>query len=233
MYSRIISTPYPPAEELIQFDDTYIGHWLASLPPYFQEHVIQAPKFALCHAILRWRYRNFRILMYRPFVIRRVVLQGKEPATAPPPEQEDTSSSNIAVQRCLNGARETVELIADFWSTERKTMMACWYGLYFLFQAIMIPAVCLRNDPLSIAADDWRNQIIKAIGVIEDMAVLNQAAGRCLGVIRSLCGAYLNPEGDGWSGPTQESPQTQLSNLYPLLWPTLESMQFDSNDTTM
>ena len=84
----------------------------------------------------------------------------------------------------------------------------------------------------------WRDQILRASRVIEDMARLNHAAERCLGIIRGLCGVHLETfpdaegtnEGDGesggtWSakGPTQESPQTQLSSLYPLLWPTLET----------
>lgn len=112
-------------------------------------------------------------------------------------------------------------------------MMACWYGLYFLFQAVLIPVICLRNDPQSPLADGWRGQVLQAVEVLELMVSLNPTAKRCLGVIQSLCGAYLHPTVDGWGRPTEESPQTQLANLYPLMWPTLEIGQFDGGDSIM
>ncbi|KAI9734015.1 MAG: hypothetical protein M1834_002672 [Cirrosporium novae-zelandiae] len=228
IYSCVISTPFPSATQLIELDDALIGQWLASIPPYYQEHVPQQPKYLLCHSIMRWRYRNLRLLMYRPFILRRIVLKRKEKQRSNNLDSlPDDPKVEIAVQRCLDAASETVDLITAFWNQNEKTMLACWYGLYFLFQAIMVAVVCLRNDPLSPPADGWRQQIRKAIFVIEDMARMNQAAERCLEVIRSLCGSYLTPETDGWNGPTQESPQTQLTGLYPLMWPTLEPTQFD------
>ncbi|KAL2838440.1 fungal-specific transcription factor domain-containing protein [Aspergillus pseudoustus] len=223
IYSKIISHPLPPAAQLIDMDDQLIGGWLAELPPFFNETAIQPPKFTLCHAILRWRYRNFRILMYRPFLVGQLVSQLERGV-------DTTTTSDIhvgtAIDRCFRVAHEAVELITTFWRAhpEHRTMMACWYSLYFLFQAILIPVICLRNDPRSPLAEGWRGQILQAVEVLESMAVLNPTAQRCLGVIQSLCGNYLQPLGDGmgWVGPTEESPQTQLANLYPLMWPTLE-----------
>lgn len=228
IYSKIISTPFPSAEELIDLDDRLIGHWLATLPTYFREDVEQAPKFSLCHSILRWRYRNFRILMYRPFLVRQLMARPERGAENA--QDQDDPNVEIAIQRCLDAARESVELISKFWMQDQRTMMACWYGLYFLFQAILIPVICLRNNPQSPLALNWRDQIFEAMTVIESMAQLNPTAKRCLGVIRSLCGAYLAPDTDAWDGPTQESPQTQLANLYPLMWPTLGSVQVDGVD---
>ncbi|ODM22499.1 hypothetical protein SI65_00087 [Aspergillus cristatus] len=111
--------------------------------------------------------------------------------------------------------------------------MACWYGLYFLFQAILIPVICLRNDPQSPLVVSWRDQISKAMPVLESMGQLNPTALRCLGVIRSLCGTYLDPSMDGWGRPTEESPQTPLASLYPLMWPTLEMAQLDGVDSIL
>ena len=112
-------------------------------------------------------------------------------------------------------------------------MMACWYGLYFLFQAILIPVICLRNDPQSPLVVNWREQVLRTMPVLESMGELNPTAVRCLGVIRSLCGTYLDPSMDGWGRPTEESPQTQLANLYPLMWPTLEMSQLDGMDSVL
>lgn len=147
--------------------------------------------------------------------------------------QENDPYVEVAVQRCLDAASESVELIWTFWIQDRKNMMACWYGLYFLFQAILIPVICLRNDPQSPLVVSWRDQVFKAMPVLESMGKLNPTAVRCLGVIRSLCGTYLDPSMDGWGRPTEESPQTQLANLYPLMWPTLEMAQLDGMDSVL
>ncbi|KAL4904290.1 hypothetical protein BDW74DRAFT_178870 [Aspergillus multicolor] len=231
IYSKIISHPLPSAAELLQLDDTFIGGWLADLPPYFAESATQPPKFALAHAILRWRYRNFRILMYRPFLVGQIMTRAR--AHAVNSHGQVQPDVGLAIDRCLATAAEAVDLICTFWLTEtnQRNMMACWYGLYFLFQAILIPVICLRNDPQSPLAQGWRTQIIQAVEVLESMALMNPSARRCLGVIRELCGAYLQPGPapelgevnlDGAWRPTEESPQTQLANLYPLMWPTLE-----------
>ncbi|KAL4736655.1 fungal-specific transcription factor domain-containing protein [Aspergillus similis] len=232
IYSKIISHPLPSATELLRLDDTLIGGWLANLPRYFAESAVQPPKFALAHAILRWRYRNFRILMYRPFLVGRVMTRSRGAGTQ---GQEVGTDIDLAIERCLAAAAEAVDLICTFWLTQvhHRTMMACWYGLYFLFQAILIPVICLRNDPQSPLAQGWRGQVTQAVEVLESMALMNPSAQRCLRVITDLCGNYLQsgpgPEigdgiglnGDGWR-PTEESPQTQLASLYPLMWPTLE-----------
>ncbi|KAL5042955.1 hypothetical protein BDW71DRAFT_200139 [Aspergillus fruticulosus] len=232
VYSKIISHPLPSAAELLHLDDAFIGGWLAGLPPYFAEAAVQPPKFALAHAIIRWRYRNFRILMYRPFLVGRVMARSRAAGTQ---GQEVGTDIDLAIERCLAAAAEAVELICTFWLTQthQRSMMACWYGLYFLFQAILIPVICLRNDPQSPLAQGWRGQVTQAVEVLESMALMNPSAQRCLRVITDLCGNYLQPGpgleigggvdviGDGWR-PTEESPQTQLASLYPLMWPTLE-----------
>lgn len=227
IYSRIISSPFPSAAELIEMDDQLIGNWLAELPPFFSQNAPQEPKFRLCHSILQWRYRNFRILMFRPFLVSRLIIRPTEGI------QDSDPYVEVAVRRCLDAARESVELIGAFWLQVQKNMMVCWYGLYFLFQAILIPVICLRNDPQSHLVMDWRNQIFNAMHVLESVGELNPTAFRCLGVIRSLCGTYLDPNIDGWGRPTEESPQTQLASLYPLMWPTLEMEQLDGMDSIL
>lgn len=156
------------------------------------------------------------------------------PERGAPSQQEDSEArAEVAINRCLEAARESVDLISAFWANEHKSMMACWYGLYFLFQAILIPVICLRNDPQSSRATEWRDQILQTIPVLESMAHLNPSSSRCLGVIRSLCGGYLDPSMSEWGLPTEESPQTQLTSLYPLMWPTLEMAQMEGMDAIL
>lgn len=228
IYSKIISSPFPSASELLDMDDKLIENWLRDLPPFFRGSVLQQPKFRLCHSILQWRYRNFRILMYRPFLLSRLISRLGQGTT-----QDNDAQADVAIQRCLDAARESVELISIFWAQEQQNMMACWYGLYFLFQAILIPVICLRNDPEGPLAVGWREQIHQAMNILESMALLNPTAYRCLSVIRDRCGTYLDTSVDGWGPPTEESPQTQLAHLYPLMWPTLEMAQLDGMDSVL
>ncbi|PKK54604.1 hypothetical protein CI102_874 [Trichoderma harzianum] len=220
IYERMISNTFPTAKEMSTLDDISICPWLASLPHYFQPHAIQPPKYAFCHATLQWRYRNLRILAYRPFLVRRA-MSGSEWGQDQD-NLDDPESIDLAFQRCLDASRESVELISSFWFNNSQTMMASWYGLYFLFQAVLIPIVCLRNNPQSDMAGAWRDQIRESIRVLESMMRLNPTASRCLRVVTSLTESYISNE-EEINEPTQESWQDQLTGLYPMMWPELGS----------
>ena len=237
IYSRIISSPFPSASELIDLDDTCIGEWLSSIPDYFSESTQQQPKFVLSHSMLSWRYRNFHILMYRPFVIQRVILDSRASSTSDDigNESNEVSIAENAIQRCNTAAAETIQDITSFWSyPERRNMLACWYALYFLFQAVMIPVICLRNDPPAPNSFSWRDQIQRSISTMRDMIPLNPVAERCISVINILCGSLL--AGSDWlqqPSSTKESLQTQLNNLHPLQWAPLRSELYHGGDTVM
>lgn len=134
IYERLISTTFPTAEEMIQLDDNNLGAWLQELPSFFSEGALQANRYRLCHAILHWRWRNLRILMYRPYVVRRMVSRAQDTQHSTPATPWD----DPAIQRCLDTAGETVHLITTYWQHEKQNVLACWYALYFLFQAILV-----------------------------------------------------------------------------------------------
>lgn len=232
----MISSPSLSAGELINLDENCICEWLASIPAFFSETTVQQPRFVLGHSVLSWRYRNFRILMYRPFVIQRVIFGSKPPATEDGVEDShEQLMTGIAIERCHLAAGQTISHITSFWShPEHRNMLACWYALYFLFQAVMIPVISLRNDPQASNASSWRDQIRDSRSVLIEMCALNSAAEKCLGVIETLCGELLATNEDlQLPLPTDESPQTQLNNLYPLLWAPVGSDYFDCWNTTM
>lgn len=112
-------------------------------------------------------------------------------------------------------------------------MLACWYAMYFLFQAVMIPVICLRNDPQADAASGWRDQIQMSISTLSDMVMLSAAAEKCLGVISTLCGELLLRDDDlQFQIPTDESPQTQLDNLS-WLWTPISAEYFGGEDASL
>ncbi|KAK7752907.1 hypothetical protein SLS62_005066 [Diatrype stigma] len=199
IYSRVISKPFPAAEELLELDAAMIQPWRASLPPYFSfassdddgsGSSIPAPvppAYAMAHAVMQWRYRNLRIIMYRPFVIR-TALNAREG------REEDSPAAVEAYDRCLEDARITIDLISQYWSKHEHNRLAAWYALYFLFQAALIPCICLRNCPDAAAAPGWCLQISKTLQTIQALAPANASSMRCYQVILKLCGQYLRGE---------------------------------------
>jgi transcriptional regulatory protein GAL4 len=114
--------PYPSAEQLTVLDDTIITPWIASLPPCFAEFAEIPPKHRLSHSVLQWKYRHFRTLMYRPFVVQGM-LQPKQVGSS------GSSQSMLAQQRCFHEARASIAAIEDFWTNNDHTRLAAWYTL--------------------------------------------------------------------------------------------------------
>jgi transcriptional regulatory protein GAL4 len=93
-----------------------------------------------------------------------------------------------------------------------------------------VPVFCLRNEPLSEYAHSWRRDIELALGVIESMFSITPSSLKCYDTIHNLCGEYLrsNSSTNDFQMPsTQESPQTQISNVYSMMWPNVPAIEAD------
>ena len=119
-YDRVISKPFPTAEKLLRLDAEGIEPWQAAVPGYFSDQASIPPRYALAQAIMLWRMQNLRIIMYRPFVIRRALRRREDP---------DAGAAR-AYERCLEEAKTTIEMIAEFWDSRDHDRLAGWYGLY-------------------------------------------------------------------------------------------------------
>ncbi|KAJ5335378.1 lactose regulatory protein lac9 and GAL4-like protein [Penicillium brevicompactum] len=188
IYPRIISGPYPYAKELLLFDESTISAWETSLPSFFRTNVPRPPNYVFCHAILHWRCLNFRILMYRPFVVWLFIMRYRN---NPPKEPRDPASVNTAITRCMKAAEESISTISDFWNSHTQNALTGWYALDFIFTAVLIPAMCLRYDPGSAQAPSWNLQVRKAVRVIESITLFNSSASHGLRIIKSL---YKDPD---------------------------------------
>jgi transcriptional regulatory protein GAL4 len=226
IYARVISLPFPSAQELLQMDDERISAWCAIWS--VEEDKVEA-RFRLSRSVMDWRYRNLRIIMFRPFVIRKA-LQARARQRTPQVE----SANDVAIDRCLAEAKASITSINTFWSSGRRTCMASWYALYFLFQSSMIPSVCLRNDPTSTMAQDWREQLDIALSIMQSMFLLNPSSRECHEVVLRLCSNYLfNASGVPTSSPrfgmepVEESPNTQIEGLYSMMWPGASTTEVD------
>ncbi|KAF2729908.1 hypothetical protein EJ04DRAFT_446274 [Polyplosphaeria fusca] len=222
IYTRVITMPYPSATELLELDDRLTGSWEQSVPHWYRPTVEVPQPFTTGHAVMWWRLRNLRIIMYRPYVMRRA-LQARSELQASIPQQ-----AQRAYDRCLDEAKDSIKAISEFWSTKSPTRLAAWYALYFLFQASLIPSFCLRNEPASPLASDFRDQIMATLHTMQSMTSVNPSAHECYQVLQRLCGPYLEHIGHDNAStpiptaefPAEESPQTQINNIYAMMWPS-------------
>ena len=235
IYTRVISMPFPSATELVRLDDTLIEKWKSSVPHWYRQDATMPPRFATAHAIMWWRLSNFKIIMYRPYVMFRV-LQARS--------QDGNSVVPAAVQeayhRCLREAEGSIVAISEFWASSPPTRMSAWYALYFLFQASLIPCVCLRNEPTSPTSASWRSQISQTLQTMQLLSLVNPSAQECYDIIQRLCGPFLQPQvaaqdqqfvatpdNNIMGYPTEESPQTQINDVYAMMWPNANQAEVD------
>lgn len=126
IYKRVISVNFPSAAELLHLDNERFGGWLEQMPKYGHfGHAAAATKHQLSHNIMVWRYRNLRIIMYRPFVIRHA-LQARTGSKF----EAISADTQKAIDRCLLEAQATIYSIQSYWSEGAHHRMAAWYTLY-------------------------------------------------------------------------------------------------------
>jgi mannosyl-oligosaccharide alpha-1,2-mannosidase len=124
IYNRLITPPFPTATELIALDDEHISPWLAQIPPYYHDLPPADSLFALGIGITKWRYRNLRIVMYRPFLVRWAL-------NAAPYERHSAASPELLViSKCLDAAQETIYAVEAYWMSRSHSRLAAWYVLY-------------------------------------------------------------------------------------------------------
>ncbi|KAF1849074.1 uncharacterized protein K460DRAFT_415510 [Cucurbitaria berberidis CBS 394.84] len=235
IYTRVISMPFPSATELVRLDDTLIMKWESSVPAWYRRDASIPARFSTGHAIMWWRVSNFRIIMYRPYVMFRVLQARSQDGSSVVPD-----AVHEAYHRCLREAEGSIVTISDFWASSPPTRMSAWYALYFLFQASLIPCVCLRNEPTSPMSASWRFQISQTLRTMQLMSPVNPSAQECYDVIQRLCGPFLRPQAAAQDqnfvatpnepilgDPTEESPQTQINDVYAMMWPDANHVEAD------
>ena len=92
---------------------------------------------------MKWRYLNLRIVLYRP-VLLNLANRGAHGAQA---SNEDLAAVNI----CRAISKQSIEDIAKEWTPNQ---MLGWNGVWFMYQASMIPLV-------SIFWESWNTQLIR------------------------------------------------------------------------
>lgn len=122
--------------------DNQLLEWYENLPYILKDHEPCSESIAVARTVMKWRYYNQRMLLYRPtllsYAMRRV------------PYIALRSEERTSIERCREIAEATIQ---DISSTAQSHGMSGWNAVWLLFQATMVPLLGLflndntTNDP--------------------------------------------------------------------------------------
>lgn len=126
--------------------DTLLLDWWENLPPVLKDHEPCSESISTVRTVMRWRYLNQRMLLYRPtllsYAMRRV------------PYIALRSEERTAIGKCREVAELSIQNIA---ATAQFNQLCGWNAVWWTFQASLVPLLGLfLNDP---TADDSRASI--------------------------------------------------------------------------
>jgi hypothetical protein len=162
--------------------DGQLVAWHSNLPWILRSTEPCPESVYTARCVMKWRYQNLRAVLYRP-VLLNLAYRGND-ATA---SQEDLA----AVNTCRTIAKQTIEDIAREWTPNQ---MLGWNGVWFMYQASMIPLV-------SLFWESWNTQLVKGcqsqietvLEAFEGMADWSLAARRSREVLTKLYEASKRP----------------------------------------
>jgi transcriptional regulatory protein GAL4 len=158
------------SEELSHRFEEELRLWRLALPDYFFD--AECPSWFLGpRAVILWKEQNLRMILWRG---------GQR-------SYKTRSRSEIAVQKCLHVAIESVQAICNFCtSSGRLHQGLSWYAIYFLFQAVMVLDVGLLQAPEDALATTWKSVIDQARQCLTQLGITNAAALRCISVLNRI-----------------------------------------------
>lgn len=166
-----------PKESQAQALDAELQAWFNSAPIYLREPVGTPLGIYMALRALKWEYMNVRIALFRTFLLRYALARrGRSGLLA---------HSQVALEKCYKLAEDAIADISNEW---RPHLISCWPGVWYLFQASLIPLISLfsvdRQDPA--IRERSRRQIRDTIATLELMREYRNTAQQSIEVLRAL-----------------------------------------------
>lgn len=153
--------------------DGLLVDWYDNLPWLLRTTEPCAEPLHLARSVMRWRYLNLRILLYRPLLLT-LASKSQLPTT-----KEDTTALDL----CQELVSRTVESISTEWMSHQ---MSGWNAVWFLYQAAMIPLINILWQPGSSSVTEWQKQIEKILELLGAMEEWSLTARRSQDVLRGI-----------------------------------------------
>jgi hypothetical protein len=160
--------------------DTQLLEWWDNLPSVLKDHEPCSESINTVRTVMRWRYYNQRMLLYRPtllnYAMRRV------------PYIALRSEERTAIEKCREVAEQSIQNIA---ATAQLNQLCGWNAVWWTFQASMVPLVGLfLNDPTAndprASIESCQAQVEMAMMTLSRMQSFGHTAKRSLDAISRI-----------------------------------------------
>ncbi|KAJ5951619.1 uncharacterized protein N7479_010032 [Penicillium vulpinum] len=185
--------------------DAQLLEWWDNLPSVLKDHEPCSESINTVRTVMRWRYYNQRILLYRPtllsYAMRRV------------PYIALRLEERTAIEKCRAVAEESIRNIA---ATAQLNQLCGWNAVWWTFQASLVPLVGLfLNDPTvddpRASVESCQAQVEMAMMTLARMGSFGHTAKRSLDAISCIYEA--SKRGQDLTDPPSSS--SMLSGSYP------------------
>lgn len=162
--------------------DRELVSWYDNLPWVLRSTEPCPESIYTARCVMKWRYQNLRIVLHRP-VLLNLANSG--------PDAHASQDDVEAINQCRILAKQTIEQIALEWSPNQ---MLGWNGVWFMYQASMIPLVSMFWESWNTAlVRDCQAQIEVVLEAFDGMADWSIAARRSREVLLKVYEASKRP----------------------------------------
>ncbi|PLB51613.1 hypothetical protein P170DRAFT_471545 [Aspergillus steynii IBT 23096] len=207
-------SPLTRHHEMFHFDNQLL-EWYENLPYILKDHEPCSESIAVARTVMKWRYLNQRMLLYRPtllsYAMRRV------------PYIALRSEERTSIERCREIAEAT---ISDISSTAQSHGMSGWNAVWLLFQATMVPLLGLflndntTSDPRA-SIESCQGQVEMAMLILARLQPWSPTAKRTLdAVARIFEASKRGPEMTDMNGQYATPRDSIVSGVAPAILPS-------------
>lgn len=191
LQARLMKGPNPSIEEVRAFD-LKTEEFVDNLPDYMDDGYTgpRPASFSVATARLRWRCNNFRMVMFRPFLLSNAVAAAAARSRgAPRPALRPAVKQAIAL--CRRMASNNIRSISSFWESHPHNQAMAWHAIYFLTQSALVPLVSLLDEPSNEEAREWISLLQTCVRLLVDMGHITPIGAKCKDAIETLAGGLL------------------------------------------
>ncbi len=181
--------------------------------------------FSVASARLRWRCNNFRMVMFRPFLLSNAVAAAAARTRgAPRPALRPAVKQAMALCRTMAG--NNIRSISTFWDSHPHNQAMAWHAIYFLTQSALVPLVSLLDEPTSEEAREWVSLLQTCVRLLVDMGHITPIGAKCKDAIENLAGGLLRGADDDndsmllskWISEAHSTGAGSTADVDPLIW---------------
>jgi hypothetical protein len=166
-----------PAAELKDLDGELLA-WHEKLHPVFLKGLDAPQTIRTAALVLRFRYLNLRMLLYRPYLLIRSIDIGTASSSS-----EQGNIVSLSDSCCLL-AQETIDLIVGNWYPNQ---MLAWNASWFIFQATLVLLLrLLSSSVLSSEVEIFEGYITRALAALIEMRPWRRSAAQTYDLLQFI-----------------------------------------------